>query len=74
VKKPLSLDKKTLEVLKKIKRKPPAKLDLMVRKIHEEVFEQTDCLSCGACCREIGPRLSRNDLLRLATAFGLTPS
>ncbi len=74
MKKPLHIDKQTLEILKKIKKRPPAKLDLMVKKIHEDVFEQIDCTSCGDCCREIGPRINQYDLMRLATNSGLSPS
>ena len=33
---------------------------------HEEVFEQTDCLDCGNCCKTLGPRLTKTDIRRMA--------
>lgn len=51
-----------------IKKRPPEKLDLQVRKIHEEVFAETDCLKCAQCCKKISPMLFRHDIIRLAKA------
>ncbi len=51
-----------------IKKRPPVKLDLQVQKIHNEVFAETDCLTCAQCCKKISPILCRHDIIRLAKA------
>jgi Fe-S-cluster containining protein len=57
------------KILLDIKRRPPKKLDSMVRAIHEDVFAETDCASCAACCKQISPILYRHDMMRLAKAL-----
>lgn len=60
------------KILSDIKRRPPEKLDLMVQAMHEEVFAETNCLECAACCKKISPILYQHDLLRLAKSFKLS--
>lgn len=54
--------------LKKINKKSARKTDTIVHAIHDEVFEKTNCLECGNCCRTIGPRISEADIKRMAKA------
>lgn len=35
-------------------------------KVHHEVFEEVDCLSCANCCKTISPRFRTPDVARLA--------
>lgn len=58
--------KKTLE---QIKRKPPKHLDLLVQDLHEEVFEEVDCLQCANCCKTTGPLFTDRDIERLSKLF-----
>ena len=58
--------KETSVFLAKLKQKPPKKLDQIVEEIHETVFEETDCLQCGNCCRTTGPLLLPKDIETLA--------
>ena len=51
---------------KKLKSLPDKSLDAMFLRHHEEVFNQTDCLDCGNCCKTLGPRLSKTDIRRMA--------
>ena len=51
---------------KKLKSLPDKALDAMFLHHHEEVFEQTDCLDCGNCCKTLGPRLTKTDIRRMA--------
>jgi len=37
--------------LKKLSKKPPKDLDYRVQEIHDEVFEEVDCLSCANRCK-----------------------
>ena len=34
------------------------KMDLTVHALHEKYSEQIDCLTCGNCCRTLGPRIT----------------
>lgn len=42
------------------------KMDVFIHDLHDELFEQTDCLSCGNCCRTLGPRITDKDVERMA--------
>ena len=39
--------------IQKLKKRPPKDLEPQVHAIHEEVFEQIDCLACANCCKTI---------------------
>jgi Fe-S-cluster containining protein len=54
------------KALLELKKRPPQDLDLMVQKIHEDVFAKTDCSACALCCKGISPILYQHDILRLA--------
>jgi Fe-S-cluster containining protein len=34
--------------------------------LHEEAFEQIDCLSCANCCKNYSPRFKQPDIKRIA--------
>lgn len=55
--------KKFLDGLKK---KPPKNLDYIVQEVHEQVFEEIDCLSCANCCKTTGPLYTENDVVRIS--------
>lgn len=55
--------KKFLEFLKK---KPPKNLDYIVEDLHEETFQEIDCLSCANCCKTTGPLFTEKDKERIA--------
>ena len=58
---------------KKLKKKKPKNLDNVVHALHEEVFEEIDCLACANCCKSLGPRITDNDIARLAKHLKLKP-
>lgn len=60
--------------LGKIKQKPPKDFDRRMLEIHEEVFEEIDCLSCANCCKTTGPLFTQKDIERLAGLFRMKPS
>jgi hypothetical protein len=39
----------TKELFAKLKKKQPKQLDSIVHAIHDEVFEELDCLECANC-------------------------
>ncbi len=56
-----------------LKRRKPANLDDTVAQIHNEVFEQYDCLTCANCCKTTSPLFKTKDIERLAKYLRLKP-
>jgi Fe-S-cluster containining protein len=56
----------TSALVKKLKNKKPKTLDSFVHNLHNEAFDQFNCLDCANCCKTIGPRLIDKDIERLA--------
>ena len=50
------------------------KMDLEVHKLHNIYTSQIDCLSCAACCKELGPAIYDKDIERIAKALRMKPS
>ncbi|MDT0607994.1 YkgJ family cysteine cluster protein [Croceitalea rosinachiae] len=57
----------------KLKKKPPKNLDYIMQELHENEFEQTDCLQCANCCKTTGPLFTNIDIERIAKYFRLKP-
>ncbi len=55
--------------LKKLKKKKPKDLDYHFHELHEEVFEEVDCLTCANCCKTTSPIFTNKDIERLAKVF-----
>lgn len=64
----------TAAFIKKIKKKKPAQLDVVVESLHNEAFAHFSCLDCANCCKTIGPRLIGKDIERLARHLRIKPS
>ncbi len=60
--------------LRKLKKTNPSKLDNAIHAIHEEVFEDIDCLSCANCCKTTSPIFYQKDIERLSKRFRIRPS
>ena len=54
--------------------KPQGKVDEAFHNLHEEVFEEVDCLECGNCCRSLGPRITDADIRRISAALKIKPA
>lgn len=65
-----SSNKKLKNRLKKIKSK---QLDDDFEKLHNQVFEEVDCLTCANCCKTTSPIFLRTDIDRLAKTFRMKP-
>lgn len=63
--------KKFLESLKK---KPPKNLDYITEEVHEEVFDEIDCLTCANCCKTTGPLYMEKDIERIAKHLRMKPA
>ncbi|MFC2114063.1 YkgJ family cysteine cluster protein [Bacteroidota bacterium] len=60
--------------LKKLKQKKPKDLDAVVHQLHEEVFEQINCLDCANCCKTTSPAFYHKDIERLSRQMKMRPS
>lgn len=63
-------DKKFLTNLKSRKKMD---IDRPFQKAHTKVFETIDCLQCGNCCRNLGPKFNRRDIERIAKYLKMKP-
>lgn len=49
-------------------------MDKEVHRLHDKWSNRIDCLTCGNCCRSLGPRLIDKDVDRLAKALRMKSS
>lgn len=70
----LKKQKEHKKFLENLKKKPPRDLDYTVLEVHEEVFEETDCLQCANCCKTTGPLYTEKDIERIAKHLKMKPS
>jgi Fe-S-cluster containining protein len=54
------------KLLLSLKKKDPRKIDDIFHGLHEEVFEEMDCLTCANCCKTTSPIFYDTDIERLA--------
>lgn len=58
----------------KLKKSKPKNLDGVVHDLHEEVFDEIDCLACANCCKTTSPGIHDRDVDRLAKHLKVKPS
>jgi uncharacterized protein len=63
-------NKKFLNMLRK---KDPRKLDDEFHTLHDDVFEEIDCLTCANCCKTTSPIFYQTDIERVAKSLRLKP-
>jgi Fe-S-cluster containining protein len=74
---PLLASKKKKEhsaFFKQIAGKNQNKIDEAFHLLHDQVFDEIDCLDCGNCCKSLGPRITDADVRRISTALKIKPS
>jgi hypothetical protein len=49
-------------------------LDIAVHSLHDKVFSEIDCLECASCCRYLGPRITNQDITRMAKVLRMSSS
>ncbi|MEL6254349.1 MAG: YkgJ family cysteine cluster protein [Bacteroidota bacterium] len=64
----------TRKFFARLRKKKPKKLDQYVSELHEEVFEEIDCLSCANCCKTTSPVFTDRDIERIAKHLRMKPS
>lgn len=63
-------NKKFLQGLRK---KDPRRVDDIFHTVHEEVFEEVDCLTCANCCKTTSPIFYQTDIERVAKSLRMKP-
>ena len=61
------------KVFSKLKKKPPANIDEKVHQLHEEAFEEFDCLTCANCCKTTSPIFYQKDIERASKFLRVKP-
>ncbi len=56
-----------------LKKKNPRAVDEEFHNIHDEVFEETDCLTCANCCKTTSPIFYQTDIERIAKFMRIKP-
>jgi len=59
--------------LHSLKRKDPRKIDDTFHELHEEVFEEINCLDCANCCKTTSPIFYQTDIERVAKSLRMKP-
>lgn len=66
--------KENKKLAARLKASRPKDLDTVVHRLHDEVFEKIDCLSCANCCKTTSPGMHDRDVERLAKHLRMKPS
>jgi uncharacterized protein len=56
-----------------LKKKDSRAVDSAFHRLHEEVFEEMDCLTCANCCKTTSPIFYQTDIERVAKALRMKP-
>lgn len=64
----------TKKLFDKLKRTKPKNLDELVHKLHDEAFNEIDCLKCANCCKTTSPIFYEHDIDRVAKQLHIKPS
>lgn len=59
--------------LKKVQKKNSREVDDAFHRLHDEVFEEIDCLTCANCCKTTSPIFYETDIERVAKSLRMKP-
>jgi Fe-S-cluster containining protein len=59
--------------LQSLRKKDPRKTDDQFHALHEEVFQEIDCLECANCCKTTSPIFYQTDIERVAKSLRIKP-
>lgn len=60
--------------LNRLKEKKSKKVDEVFSELHDDVFEDMDCLTCANCCKTTSPIFTDNDIERIAKYLRIRPA
>jgi hypothetical protein len=55
-----------------LKGKDPDKIEEIVHRLYNEISLKIDCLSCGNCCIEIKPHLTKQEIKQISQSLNIT--
>lgn len=58
---------------KNIKKNRYRELDDTVHYLHQEIFDEINCLECANCCKSLGPRITDRDIDKMSTVLRMKP-
>lgn len=64
----------TKKLFARIKKHKNPQLDSLIQNLHDEAFQEIDCLQCANCCKTTGPLLLNKDIDRLAKNEKMRPA
>ena len=65
--------KENKKFLSSLKKKDTRELDSAFHHLHDEVFQEINCLDCANCCRTTSPIFYQTDIGRASKALGIKP-
>jgi Fe-S-cluster containining protein len=60
--------------LSKLRKNPPRGLNTITQNVDQQIWKETDCLSCGNCCKTMSPTYSGADIRRISAHLNMTPA
>ena len=66
-------EKENRKFLSLLKKKDSRRVDSVFHALHQEVFEEVDCLQCANCCKTTSPIFYQTDIDRLAKSLRMKP-
>jgi len=67
-------NKQVIAHFNKIKKQKPNRIDELFNNAHDEVFAETDCLTCANCCKTTSPVFKSKDIENIAKYLKIKPS
>lgn len=67
-------ERENKKLFERLKRTKPKDLDKVAEQLHNEAFEEIDCLNCANCCKTTSPIFRDVDIERLSKRLKLKPS
>ena len=68
------VEKESKVFFKVMKKSRHRELDDVIHGLHDEEFEETNCLECANCCRTLGPRITDKDVERMGRVLKMKPA
>jgi Fe-S-cluster containining protein len=65
--------KQNRALMNHISKRIPTHLDDTMQSLHNEVFEEVDCLTCANCCRTTSPIFQSKDIDRISKRLRIRP-
>jgi len=59
--------------LTRLEKDLPKDIDETTQLIDKDIWLETDCLTCGNCCKTMTPTFTREDIRRISSHFKMTP-